>query len=91
MIDHADPSAVYDAIHYDPVYGYDDDDDFDWDRPYYDEYDYDDTWGDGYYESEYSRLQFMLAKIRAKWRKIKHDLKMRFSKRYRDSYEEIPF
>jgi len=29
MIDNADLSMVYDALHYDPVYGYDDDDDFD--------------------------------------------------------------
>lgn len=100
-----DPMTEYDAIHYDPVYGYDDDDDdgrgdYDYGGDY-------ETWqGDNIYADD--ETIDLSPSWRWKWYKFKskmrylwdwklshpvHTLRMKYDKRYRDSYwnDVIPY
>lgn len=100
-----DPMTGYDAIHYDPVYGYDDDDD------YLDMYDDDNDepseYIDGYWYGEEETID-LSPSWRWKWYKFKskmrylwdwklshpvHTLRMKYDKRYQDNYwnNVIPF
>ena len=100
-----DPMTGYDAIHYDTMYGYDDDE-YDDDEPLYRSYADDFAFPDTYYDDD--ETIDLLPPWRWKWYKFKskmrylwvwklslpvHALRMKYDKRYRDNYRTngIPF
>lgn len=95
----------YDNEHYDPMYGYDDDDDDNGDD-YLDMYDGDDGWSDIEYDDD--GTIDLAPTLKWKWFKFKlrlkyiwqwklyhpvHRLRMKYDKRYRDHYwnDVVPF
>ena len=85
-----DPMTDYDAIHYDPIYGYDDDD-------YYDDYE-----GDGPFEYRADdtieldttwkwRIYWVRFKLLHMRNTVIYKLRMKFDRKYRQRFDDIPF